>query len=279
MAGTARSPFDPTDLPETILLATPPLARVLVQVRFAPVHAVASEAFVGEFQQALADDYPIGSSDKEFAVTIAADGDAPPSTNETRLWRFETADGASRVTLATTFVAFETERYMGHERFFGDFRQVLDTVASHIRPSQAQRVGVRYFQRLTDDDLEHLSEYFRSELLGICGAPEAASSIDLCLTQARHVADEATLFARWGMLPAGKGTDLVPPVDSPSWVFDIDTFDEQLSGFDPAELVERSKLHSRRQYQFFRWAVEPAFLRRFGANNEQLIELEAMMSR
>ena len=280
MIGTARSPFSPEDTPPTILLEDPPLARVLVQVRFAPVLAVATESFVGPFQQALAESYPIGSSGVEFAINMPAPAEAPPTATETRLWRFETVDGFSRVTLATSFVAFETELYEGHKAFLSALLHVLEAVAEHIKPVQVQRAGIRYVQWLTESaDLERVGEFFRPELLGVVAVPEAAEHLDLCLTQARHSVDGMTLAARWGRLPAGAGMDIiVQPVDKPSWVFDIDVFDEARSLFDPAELVERAESYSRRQYQFFRWAIRPAFLERFGATADDLAELTEMMS-
>lgn len=279
MPGTARSPFNPEDTPATILLEDPPLARVLVQVRFAPVLAVASESFVGPLQQALAEQYPIASSGIEFAINMPAPAEAPPTSTETRLWRFETVDGSSRVTLATSFVAFETERYEGHTTYLAALLDVLAAVGEHIKPVQAQRAGIRYLQRLTGaEDLGRLGEFFRPELLGVVAAPEAAEHLDLCLTQARHAVDGVTLAARWGMLPEGMGTDIVQPVDERSWVFDIDVFEEARSPFDPEEIIDRAETYSRRQYQFFRWAVEPAFLERFGATAEDLAELKEMMS-
>jgi len=256
------------------------LARVLVQVRFAPVLAVANEAFVGPLQQALAAQYPIGSSGVEFAINVPAPAEAPPTAIETRLWRFESVDGSSRVTLATSFVAFETERYEGHEAFLAALLHVLEAVAEHIKPVQVQRLGIRYVQWLTEAaDLERLGEFFRPELLGVVAVSEAAEHLDLCLTQARHSVDGVTLAARWGRLPAGTGMDIIiQPVDAPSWVFDTDVFDDARSSYDPGELVERAARYSRRQYQFFRWAIEPAFLERFGANASEVAELREAMS-
>lgn len=270
MTGTARSPFNPEDAPSTILLSDPPLLRVLAQVRFAPVLAVASESFVGEFQQALAERLPIASSDVELAIAFPPADESPPSP--TRLWRFASADDAMRTTLGTSFVAFETSRYEGHAQFLAVLEEVLAAVADYIKPAQVQRLGIRYLQRLEEpSDLARLAEYMRPELLGILALPEAASGLDLTLTQARRVFDDATtLTARWGRLPAGVGLDVGEPATGESWVFDIDVFDESRSSFDPAELIDRARRHSRRQYQFFRWAVNASFLRRFGASEADL---------
>lgn len=273
MTGTAESPFDPRDAPETILLAHPPLVRVLVQIRFAPILAVANESFVGPFQQALVDRYPISSGDVEVAIALSPTGEPPTPT---RLWRFASVDESSRVTLATSFVSFETQRYEGHEPFFADLETVLAATEAYVKPVRVMRLGIRYVQRLTEPaDLARLGEYFRPELLGVVTAVGAAEHLDLCLTQARHSIDGVTLAARWGRLPGDAGLDVADPVPGPSWVFDIDVFDEDATVFDMAELVERAKRYSRRQYQFFRWAVEPSFLERFGAKPEDLRGLVA----
>ena len=47
---------------------------------------------------------------------------------------------------------------------------------------------------------------------------------------------------------------------------DLDVFDGRHEDFVPQTLTERALEHSRRQYRFFRWAVEPAFLLRYGAD-------------
>jgi hypothetical protein len=79
--------------------------------------------------------------------------------------------------------------------------------------------------------------------------------------------DDTHLTARWGVLPPSAGVDpAIDPVDAPTWVMDIDVFDERREPFDAAALAQRALEHSRRQYRFFRWAVEPAFLLRFGAD-------------
>jgi uncharacterized protein (TIGR04255 family) len=271
--GSTLAPFG-ADPVETIALDEPPLVRVLAQVRFSPVLRVADEAFVGAFQQALAPDYPLTSADTEFQITLPVSPEAPPTHAETRLWRFSSEDGMSRVTLATSFVALETARYLGHEDFLARLRTVLSAVEEHVGARRVVRTGVRYVQRLSGDDLERLGEYIRPEVLGVS---QVDPGVDTSLTQARHLEEGVTLHARWGLLPAGVGLDIVPPADEPSWIFDIDVFDEEAKPFDSDLLVESVFDYSRRQYRFFRWAVNPAFLARFGADEQQLAALEEMM--
>jgi uncharacterized protein (TIGR04255 family) len=266
MTGTADHPFTGPPV-ETIPLTPPPLARVLAQVRFSSVLAVSDEALAGQVQQRLFDEYPVARSDVEIGVMFAPGAEAP-TPHQTRLWRFQTTDEVWRVTLATGFVALETTDYPGHEEFFGRLERVLTVIGELVRPPQVERTGVRYIQRLSEpDDLARLTEYVRPEVAGACALQDEGAEITLCLTQTQAVMDDTHLTARWGILPPSAGVDpAIDPVDAPTWVMDIDVFDERREPFDAAALAQRALEHSRRQYRFFRWAVEPAFLLRFGAD-------------
>ncbi len=269
MPGTADHPFTGPPV-ETILLDPPPIARVLTQIRFSPVLAVAEETLAGQVQQHLRDEYPFVRGEVEFAVAFAPGADAPQAATPTRLWRFQGAEEAWRVTLASNFVALETTQYEGHEDFFGRLQRVLAVVNDVVAPPQVERTGVRYIQRLTEPgDLERLREYVRPEILGVCSVDDNGARITLCLTQAQALFEAVHLTARWGLLPPNVGVDpAIQPVDTTSWVMDIDVFDELREPFDTDTLTQRALDHSRRQYRFFRWAVEPAFLLRFGADAE-----------
>jgi uncharacterized protein (TIGR04255 family) len=271
MTGTADHPFagPPVD---TIPLNPPPLARVLAQARFSPVLAISDETFAGHVQQRLLDEYPIARSDVEIGVMFAPGAEAL-TPHQTRLWRFHDTAEVWRVTLATNFVALETTDYGGHEDFFGRLERVLAVVGELVRPPQVERTGVRYIQRLTEaDDLARIAEYVRPEIVGTCALHDQGAEITLCLTQTQAVMDDTHLTARWGILPPAAGIDpAIEPVDAPTWVMDIDVFDERRELFDATALALRALEHSRRQYRFFRWAVEPAFLLRFGGD-QALVE-------
>ncbi len=78
--------------------------------------------------------------------------------------------------------------------------------------------------------------------------------------------DESALRTRWGFL--GPRTTLDPaiaPVDSPSWVLDIDASHGERD-FDPAALIDQVQLFTDRIYRYFRWAVTDEFLNVYGAN-------------
>jgi uncharacterized protein (TIGR04255 family) len=267
MPGTADCPFSGPPV-EAIPLDPPPLARVLTQIRFSPVLAVAEEAFAGQVQQRLRDEYPFARGEFELALAFAG-AETLPAATPTRLWRFYNNDEESwRITLATNFVALETTEYAGHEDYYGRLERVLAVVEELVQPPQVERTGVRYIQRLIEpDDLARLAEYVRPEIVGACALDDDGARVTLCLTQAQAAFEDVQLTARWGLLPPNAGIDAaIHPVETPSWVMDIDVFDDRREPLNASTLAQRALEHSRRQYRFFRWAVEPAFLLRHGAD-------------
>lgn len=280
MPGTAAHPFSGPPV-ETIPLEAPPLASVLVQVRFSPVLEVSEEHLAGRVQKALREEYPFLNAESEVAITFSAGVDSPPTAMPTRLWRFVSDDQAWRATLASGFVSLETQAYAGHEDFFGRLLRVLTTVEEIVSPPAAERIGVRYTQRLVDaEDLGRLEELVRPEVLGASAVRDGDDGFSLCLTQAQTQFDDVTLSARWGLLAPDAGIDaVIPPLDQPNWLMDIDVYDERREPFEPAVLADRALAHSRRQYQFFRWAVEPAFLLRYGADQALVNDLTAARAR
>jgi uncharacterized protein (TIGR04255 family) len=276
MPGTADPPFgvEPVD---AIPLDPPPLARVLAQVRFSPVLEAADELMAGRVQRSLVSDYPLVRGDVEFAFAIQGDPGIPPAPSPSRIWRYGDADDSWRVSLATNFVALECAAYPGHEVFYERLHRVLTTVSDVVAPSRVERTGVRYVQRLAEpSDLARLSEFVRPEVAGMCSVETGDANMVLCLTQTQVTLTDIQISARWGMLPPGTTVDpVIAPMDAPSWLLDIDVFDEHHEPFDAAALTARALSHSRHQYRFFRWAVEPAFLLRFGADPALVAALDA----
>jgi uncharacterized protein (TIGR04255 family) len=278
--GTTDNPFSETTV-ATIPLQAPPLTSVLTQIRFTPVLGADMEQVAGHVQRALRDSYPFVTNEMELGFSFAADAPGPPSPVQTPLWRYADQDSTWRVSIANAFVALETSSYAGHEDFFARLRSVLEVVEEVLAPPGAERVGVRYTQRLTaEEDLERIGELVRPEVLGASAVHADGRSFELCLTQTQTRFDDVTLSSRWGLLPPGAAVDaVIAPLPTRSWVMDLDVFDERREPFSPKALADRALSHSRRQYQFFRWAVQPAFLARFGGDPDLIARLVAQETR
>lgn len=268
MTGTAPSPAS-GPIPATVPLRPPPLELVLVQVRFAPVLSVVQDEFFGAFQQELLEDYPLTTKEQEVVIN------ADMAARATDLWRMQDNEGNWRVTLTAGFVAFETRDYPGKDPFFERLRRVLEAVERHVRPPRVERIGVRYVCRLEDaPDLARLDELVRPEVVGV--ALSGDDQPTLALTQCSYDLGDATLGARFGLLPAGLLVEpTLRPAEGPSWILDVDVFDERKRPFEAESLAAEALDYSRRQYRFFRWAIQPEFLRRFGADPQAVAELEA----
>jgi uncharacterized protein (TIGR04255 family) len=79
---------------------------------------------------------------------------------------------------------------------------------------------------------------------------------------------KAHLRARWGHIPANGTVDpaAIEPVDTPSWLLDLDMFSIGPWPFDTERLVAEARMYAERIYTFFRWAVTDEFLRRYGGD-------------
>lgn len=267
MPGTAPHPFSGSP-PETIPLDPPPLAQVLAQVRFSATPSIAIDEFFAPVQRALSPEYPIARKDQEIQFVINSAAEPVPTSSH--LWRLIDDENIWRVTVSTMFLSLETTAYPGNEEFFRRFALLLALVGEHLQPGRVERLGIRYISRLEDDgDVARIEEFVRPEICGVASIDDAGIRAAHTLTQALFVLDTAQLAARWGILPPGMTTDpALMPSDRTSWLLDVDVFDEQPRAFDAGALSQTAYEYSRRQYQFFRWAVEPEFLLRFGADKK-----------
>jgi uncharacterized protein (TIGR04255 family) len=271
MPGTHPTPLS-GPIPATIPLKPPPLAKVFLQVRFSPMARIVRDEFFADFQEALADEYP--SARKEHELFLPAGPAAEPQRAE--LWRMRDQEDHWKLTLATAFVTLETDAYPGKDLFFQRLARVLEAVGTHVEPRLVERVGVRYICRLEqEDDLVRLPELVRPEVVGVAAVPGAQPK--LLLTQSQYPLEEHVwLVARWGIVPPNLMIDpgLPGPENGRSWILDVDVYEEVERPFDAEALRTQALRFSRLQYRFFRWAIEPAFLLRFGADPELVNRLE-----
>jgi len=251
--------------PEEVSLPEAPLVRVIAQVRFSSILAVRQAEFIAPFQEAIRGDYPIMRKEHRQSIHLGPQG---ADAGETQVaWRFADADGFWRVSLAPEFVALETTAYSNRSDFIQRMRVALDAVEEHLHPAVTERVGLRYIDRVTGDELEHIGDLVRPDMLGI---------VNTSLFQhAEHELSDALLRlpgaiqkirARWGHLPAGATVDpnAIEPIDERSWILDLDMFSIERRSFNRGSLVEDFGRFAKRIYAVFRWAVTEEFLRRYG---------------
>lgn len=241
-----------------------PLVRVIAQVRFPLITSLADPSFIAPFQEAIRGAYPVLRQEVAQGLAFGPRGPAVVSPQVT--WKFHDLDEIWVVSLASTFIAIETTAYTSRADFLERLHVVLEALEAHVGPKTVDRLGVRYIDRVTGDDVEVIRDMVRGEVLGIVGTAMARHASH-SISETLFTLGEDKMLARCGYLPAGASIDpAVEQVDVRSWILDLDMFSEAKRSFSPGELIEKARAFAERTYTFFRWAVTEEFLRRYGGD-------------
>jgi uncharacterized protein (TIGR04255 family) len=252
-------------VPPEIPLSNSPLVRVISQVRFPIIVSIEKREFIGPFQEAIRDTYPVLRVEQTRGIIMGPEAIEPTQSNIT--WRFSDMEGKWRASLAPGFVALETTSYTSRSDFLERFRILLEAVNTHIGPKLADRLGIRYIDRVTGDQVQEIARLVRKEILGILATP-AGDCVQHALSESifKVPNSKAQMLARWGQLPPDVTPDpgAIEPVSGKTWILDIDMFCVEPRPFDTVKLIDETHNYAERVYAFFRWAVTEDFLRLYG---------------
>jgi len=267
------SPFGDEEV-EEVALPDAPLARVVAQIRYRRLSVLATDnGGANAVAAALRQAYPLLNEAQEVAVTITPEG-VSQAPGGGRLWQLRSVDLNWQVSFGPEFVSLDTSTYTGREDFMARLKTVLTCFADTIAPPFAERIGVRYINRIENVDVDELKELVRPEVLGGLAVPMRTVTLTHSLSEALYnlrpdilpggvVMDG--LQARWGVLPPGAVLDpTLPPVPTPSWVLDLDSFRVGKADIAADAIADEVRNLAERAYRYFRWVVTPAFLTRFG---------------
>lgn len=251
--------------PVEVPLSNAPLVRVIAQVRFPLVASVEKRDFIAQFQESIRAEYPVLRPEQNRSVVFGQQG--VMDARENIIWRFHDSSGAWRVTLAPDFLALETSLYSSRDDFLDRLRQVLEALVTHVDPKVIDRLGVRYIDRVTGDNLSDLPQLVRPEVCGVLSTA-LASHTHHSISESVFVLPEnaGQVMARWGLAPAHGTVDpaAVDAIDEPSWLLDVDAFQAEAREFRVDAVVQQAREFAERIYSVFRWAVTNEFLRRYG---------------
>ena len=251
--------------PEEVPLKDAPLIRVIAQVRFPPILSIEKKDYVGSFQEAIREKYPILQPEQTQTFVFGPPGVVQPTFQLT--WRFiDTAD-SWRVSLAPDFMALETTAYSSRRDFLERLEHLLIAFDKSFNPKIIERFGLRYIDRLIGQDLQDISSLVKPEMAGIMAA-EFREYIHQTVNESLFVIPNGgeKIIARWGLIPGGAtfDPDAIEPVAEASWILDIDMSLSKNREFCIEELMSEGRCFAERIYTFFRWSVKDDFLRRFG---------------
>jgi uncharacterized protein (TIGR04255 family) len=251
--------------PAEVHLPLAPLVRVVAQLRFPDILSVEQPEFVAPFQETIRSEYPVLRREQTFAVLVGPGGatQAKPQS----AWRLSSADGLWRVSPTPEFLALETTKYQSRGDFLARLRLVVDALNLHIRPSQIDRLGVRYIDRIVGTELTDLGDLVRPEVLGIA-TTGASALMTLSLTETRFELSGTAMVARWGTMPPGTTYDpaTLEAASASSWILDLDMFNLAAIPSDTDRVIAEAAGYAARIYAVFRWVVKDAFLRRYGGS-------------
>ncbi len=256
---------------EEIALPQAPLIAVVAQIRFPPIASIAREEFIGPFQERIRQQFPVLRQEREVSVVLTPSG-VSPGGDPRPIWRFldRPQDPEWKVSLASSFVSLDTSNYESRADFLRRLRAVLNALAATVAPSTSDRIGIRYVDRVQLDDADvDLKELIKPQVLGMTTVdPGGEANLAHSISDTEFQLGEATLHGRWGLIPPDTQLDPLhgDAVGTPSWILDLDMYTNKISDFDVNRLTSATEGFAAHIYRFFRWAVRPALLRRYGGS-------------
>lgn len=258
---------------DDVRLARAPLVRVLTQLRFpGALGALLGQDPVARFAGPFAEaGYPLVERGEQFNLEIDPQGVRTLPGGP--LWTLSSADRAWQVALTPEFVTLSSGSYTHRDDFLQRVVRVVEVLGSVITVPEVSRIGYRYINRLPGLSHDAIRPLVREAFHAGVAVPEGSARLFGSVSEATFSLDAGPgfsgvrdgLISRWGQLQPGMVMDpSVPPVDTPSWVLDIDAFRHSSIAFEAESIAAEVREMSVRAYRFFRWAVTPAFLDRCG---------------
>jgi uncharacterized protein (TIGR04255 family) len=259
------SPFGDEAIAE-VHLPKAPLVYVVAQIRYPLAAQLRDESGVQAFAAVMRDEYPVLHRDQAMGVLLSPEGVTQLPAQEV-IWRLQDVPGEWQVAVSSTFVALTTTAYVSSPDFCERLGRVLSACQATFAPPIAERVGIRYVDRIDDpDQLARLHELVRAPVLGGWSIP-TGDGVEMVHTfsETSFKRDDHQLLARWGVLPPNAVLDpQIPPTPHQAWILDLDVSADGRFVFDPATLVEKVGAYSDQIYRFFRWAVTTQLIHEAG---------------
>lgn len=251
--------------PDERPLPSSPLEAVVVQARFSSVLSIDQREGMIPFQERARKQYPLFEQATAQGLQMDIGAQAPvfrPIT--THVWRLMDPAKNFVVSLTSDAITLETKAYPGRAAFMARWTELLGWVEEVFTPGLSLRLGIRYLNRLSGDDIDHLPEWVIANLIGVA-LPEYRAQITQAISEANVAVEEGQLLMRWGVLPPNLtiAPGLLDPVPSSSWLLDLDASCEAQAEFRASSLALDCERLSERAYSVFRWAVTETGLQHF----------------
>lgn len=268
-ANQLETPFG-TDEPDEIHLTEAPLARVIAQLRFPALSAMAGGSSTQDFVGQLSTEYPfINEGSEVLPAFIQADlANASPQPTLSPVWQVRSSDENWFVSLGKGGLSLETTKYTSRAEFTARFARAANVFFDIFQVQRFERFGIRYINRVDNPDiLPRIPKLVRPEFAGtsVLKVP-AGTTLHHEILESQYDRGHSTTLVRCGYLPPQSTIDLaVPPASGPSWILDIDSAITDTSRISVEAIQGLTDELFGYNYHFFRYAVSSEFLKLFGA--------------
>lgn len=147
-------------------MSNAPVYYALVQIRFAPVAAMAK--YVDEIQDLLrTKGYPIFEANDmtQLSFEVNPHGGAPmPQVSTTAMWLLVNESRTAGFVLGKDYLTFHTTEYKTKKEFIPEILKGLEAVASVTKLSFVTRIGLRYLDAVIPRPGEDLKKYLNNGL-------------------------------------------------------------------------------------------------------------------
>lgn len=147
---------------EPLYLLKSPLIYVLAQVAISPVLSMAR--FVPDIQERLRRSGYVRFFPQESQQLVLG---LELNVQKSIRWIFSNKENTEAIVLSPNFVVLETTRYDRFETFIASLQVALATIGEIVEPTLAERLGLRYVNRIGLEPGESFGKYLQPGLLGL----------------------------------------------------------------------------------------------------------------
>ena len=247
---------------DRVIYGRNPLKEVLCQLRFSMLLRIQQE-LPFEFQEAIREEYPLLEvAEEALAISVSAQGQTSPTvplTQSQRTYRFFDTERCWQATLNSGFVSLSTRRYTQWEDFRDRLERVVAAFLDIYRWQQPLRVGLRYQDFISRQELGLQDSRWRELFNPALGGPlfDAGIAEDEVLGQ-----EQFTLFRlddNIGNLRLRHGLAQLSSTSESGYSIDCDAFSDASVGHatirDIAELRQRLGRFNSEAGAAFRWCI------------------------
>jgi uncharacterized protein (TIGR04255 family) len=248
-------PFPQSDRVE---LSQNPLKEVICQLRFPRILRIDSTSPT-DFQERIRSTHPEYEESNlkrlpdgmppEIAKLLAG---IPGSSNESRNLSFTNADGTSKITLSSQFLAVTTNAYSNWSSFQELVKGAVDALQEVYSPSYYKRVGLRYINIMSltrETELRPVGELVHPALLGPITDPDIGAKVQ------SHAGQSVVSLSCGG---SARINYEVKSIEDRVFTLDSDFYIDECR-MDWEDSRKRLSAFNQSAGNLFRWATKPFF--------------------